>query len=383
MNRRFSIALTGCLASTSCIVVASPNLEGTEAAPEPGSTSDATGTSAAATSSGASEDSTGIGVDSSSTSTGEVDEDASGQLDAEPFTFYWDATPVDSPIPPSPGIIVSANVYTFATSLGMTPAGVDLDAELASLEEQIDADVPEDASEGIGIVLNGFWDATWCGASAADHEAFAASEFAAGLSDDELPAAWDARAVEILVALIERARETRPNIDWAINGIPWHDYWPVIEQESDSLGTWRDCQMGQPSVDPLFEAIDVLSPRINHFYTGADEEVLERNARYAKRVVETATLSGKPVVPIFEGRYRRSSKTDTNPHMNLPVFEDDLRNFAQAIRVAGASGVVYEFPIDECWNFDEGCSAADPEPFDVAFAAYWEDIVLPILAEIQ
>lgn len=380
------LALGTCaLALAGCIVVQSPAASDTDATED--SSSSSRGSSGPATGATGSDSLTSttstVSTSSSSASTGDTDETATGQLESPPFTLYWTVSPPDTEVPDGSGIDIAPKAFVIGTSLSTTPGHVDLDEELAELEANILAEVPENTSEGVGVLVNGFWDATWCGASNEDHAAFEATELGAGLRGEELAAAWDTRATEILVALIERAQATRPNLQWGITGAPWHDYWELVRDDPGVLADWRDCQMMQPSVAPLWDAVDLVTVEIKHLYTGDSDTRREQNRLYFERTVETARLSEKPVVVVSEGRYRRSSDTDDNPFMNLPLLEVDLRNFFDEVRLAGAVGLVYEFAADECWNFDEGCAAMDPDPWDVAFENYWNDLVRPILLDVQ
>jgi hypothetical protein len=316
-----------------------------------------------------------------------VSPDTAGDpLEPSAFPVYWAVLPASLPVPSgSDAVDIRTGNYVIGPiSLGQTPASVtDAQARYDALAADIEATIPADAPPGLGVLANYSWELAWCNQPTEDHDAFAASALGQGLEGDALATAWEEAAAEILVGLVERARATRPQLQWGMAGVPRADYHEVINS-ADRLREERACSVVDPSNAPLWDAVDFVVPDVRMWYTATSEQpsTLERNRLYIERFIETARLAGKPTIAMLGGRYIRSSDTDDNPYMNLPLLADDARAFVEEARLAGADGFIYALEADSCWNFEEGCDAPNPDDFEVLFEAYWREVMLPPLVEL-
>jgi hypothetical protein len=313
--------------------------------------------------------------------------DATGDgLEPSAFPVWWAVTPASVEVPSgSDAIEIHRDSYVIADlSLGQTPASVaDPEAKYDELELAVEALVPADATAGLGLIVNLYWEVPWCTVSEEDREAFAASPVGVGLDEDALAVAWEQAGATIHVGLIERARETRPQLQWGFAGLPRAEYFPNVSAEPQVVRDERECSVLDPSMAPVWDAVDVVVPIVRMWYTGLEADVLARNRLYVQRYIEGARLVGKPTIPLFEGRYVQSSPTDTNPYESLPILSDDVRVFLEASRLSGAEGFVYALDADSCWNFEEGCAAANPGAFEDLFASYWNDTMLAALRDLE
>ncbi len=309
-----------------------------------------------------------------------------GPLSPTAFPVYWAVTPADVEVPVGDDAAVDVDHAVHIVDLpppGTTPASIDdLPGYLDSWEEALLAAIDPDAPPGLVVVPNQAWWVPWCGATDDDHIAFAASPLGRGLTPRELPAAWEAAAVAVWDGVFERGRAVLPQMQWGFAGIRI-EYWDLVSVDPDRVAEYRQCHLLSPAATAAFEGADVVVPFARYFYTGVDDALVERNALFVKRMVEGARVTGKPVIPLLEGRYNRSSDTDENPYMWLPLLQDDVARFLTGSRSAGAHGFIYAFEADGCWNYDEGCDAPDPDAFDVLFEAYWNELVAPVVEPLQ
>ncbi len=309
-------------------------------------------------------------------------------LEPSPFPLYWavHSEPVEAPGELTASVDVRTPVHLFPDlGLGQTPASVDDPAALvAAIVERVEAAVPDDGAPGLGLLANPNWEVPWCRASDEDRAAFAASDLGAGLSEDELGPAWEAAATSLLLDLVERCRAARPGLEWTISSLPRQEYWQLVRDEPADIQQWRDCAVLDPSAVQIWDAVDLLAPELPFFYpTDGDPDVREQNTRYLERFIESARLSGKRVVPVVEGRYRRSSDTDTNPIMWLPLLAEDFDLTLESVRRAGGQGIVYWFDSERCWNYEAGCDAADPGDATALFLQYVQDVVQPAFEAVD
>ncbi len=338
--------------------------------------------------------SSGESWSATSSSTLEAPSEASGSTMGSPepdpvvppeFPVYWAVQPTSVPPPMDAAGDLRAGAYVLSgVSFGWSPGTFeDREDIYGPLEAAIDETIPDDGQPGLGVIVNNYWQVSWCGADDNDREDFIGSSIAAGLAADELPAAWERAAGEIMLESLGRARALRPNLRWGIAGIPNYDYWPIVSDDPDELAQWRNCNVLDPALEGLWAEVDFAAPIVRFFYTGLEDDTLDRNGLYVRRLVESARLSGKPAIPMLEGRYVRSSKTDDNPYMNLPMLADDVASFVGAARFAGAAGFVYNLDADSCWDFEGQCMAEPPTQLEPVVDEYWFEVFNPAIAELD
>lgn len=356
-----------------CVVVSDPNVE------VAGTTGTGTGESSAGpvVVSSASES-------TASTSTGAAGDSESGEappIAAGTFEVLWTVSP-SSVVPPrgSAGTIRTDAFTVASVDYGSHPGAFeDRETLYAEIEAGIETAIPDGDAAGFGVLPRPGWIPAWCDSSDAAKDGFAASALGDGLSGAELESAYEAAALEILLEVLTRARAARPNVAWGIRGVPSPEYWRIVQRNEDATyEPWRTCNVSSPAPRELWEAVDFTAPELRYFYSVRDDG--SYNASYVTRWVEAMRLANKPVYPLFDGRFLRSSDEDDSIYIGLPYYPEDIELVLTELRNAGADGLIYNLDADACWDLDADCSAAPPADLQAAVDDYWMTAFSPVLA---
>ncbi|MBV1862518.1 MAG: hypothetical protein KUG77_29115 [Nannocystaceae bacterium] len=365
--------LAGCsVLLTGCVVVSEPNVE-------LAGTTGLVGT----------QSSTGLGLSSSesSSSSGDSGSESGGPPPVVPLDFevLWAVSPSDVVPPRGSAGTIRTDVYGLPpVGFGAHPGALkDREPLYAEVEAVIELAVPDPDAGGFGVLPRP-WVPAWCAASEAVRDGFAASTYGQGLSGDDLEAAYEAAALEILLETLSRARLARPKMAWGFRGIPAPEYWRIVEREEDAMyEPWRTCNVASTAARELWNAVDFTAPELRYFYPVTDNG--DHNASYVARWVEAMRLADKPVFPVFSGRIMDSNTLSPPPptYVGLPYYPEDVELVLTELRSAGAGGLIYELAVEGCWDFEnDGCPPREEPAADSreAFEDYWMSSFSPVLA---